>query len=146
METQVSIPVPTALFLELADFLREKGDVRDPVTAVEVAISYWLENADWKPDLLRQSAGRGYQWKSLFLPDGTEVRMQYKGQYHYAKVAGDQRVYNGEQTTPGSLANSIAGSSRSAWRDLWVKRPFDLEWRRADSCRDDGASGDGEQD
>jgi hypothetical protein len=146
METHVSIPVSTDLFLAVADFLREKGDVRDPVAAVTDAIGYWLDNADWKPDLLRQSAGRGYQWKNLFLPDGTEVRMQYKGQYHYAKVQGDQLVYEGEQTTPGSLANSIAGSSRSAWRDLWVKRPVDTEWRRADSCRDDGASDDGEQD
>ena len=140
MGTQVAIPVPTDLFLELAGFLREKGDARDPVTAVADAIGYWLENADWKPDLLRQSVGRGYQWKNLFLPDGTEVRMQYKGQYHYAKVEGDQLFYEGEQTTPGSLANAIAGSTRSAWRDLWVKRPFDAEWRRADSCRDAGAS------
>ena len=88
-----------------------------------------------------ESVSRGYQWKSLFLPDGTEVRMQYKGQYHYAKVEGDQLVYEGAPTTPGSLANTIASSSRNAWRDLWVKRPADAEWRLADECRSENTGG-----
>ena len=135
METQISVPVPTQLFLELAEFIRSKGDARDPVAAVGDAIDYWMQNAEWKPELLRQSVTRGYQWKSLFLPDGTELRMQYKGEYHYAKVEGDQLVYEGKPTTPGRLANTIADSSRNAWRDLWLKRPNDLEWRLADDLR-----------
>lgn len=135
METRIAVPVPTQLFIDLAEFLRSKGDMRDPVIAVSDAIDYWMSNADWKPELLRDSAGRGYQWKSLFLPDGTEVRMQYKGQYHYAKVEGDHLVHEGEPTTPGSLANTVAGSSRNAWRDLWIKRPADTEWRLADDLR-----------
>ena len=61
--------------------------------------------------------------------------MQYKGQYHYAKVEGDHLVHEGEPTTPGSLANTVAGSSRNAWRDLWIKRPADTEWRLADDLR-----------
>lgn len=140
METQVSVPIPTGLFLELAEFLRSKGDARDPVPVVAAAINYWMENADWKPELLRQNTGRGYQWKSLFLPDGSELRMQYKGQYHYAKVEDDQLVYEGEPTSPGSLANTVAGSSRNAWRDLWVRRPNDAQWCLADELRGDTAS------
>lgn len=135
METSISVPLTTRQFLALADFLRAKEDPRDPVAAVADAIDYWMDNADWKPELLRQSTGRGYQWKSLFLPDGTEVRMQYKGQYRYAKVEGDLLLFEGEPTTPGSLANTIAGGSRNAWRDLWVKRPNDAEWRLADDLR-----------
>jgi hypothetical protein len=140
MKTQVAVPVQTERFLEVAEFLRSKGDKRDPVQAISDAIDYWLDNASWKPELLSQSQARGYQWKSLFLPDGTEVRMQYKGAYSYAKVEGDQLTYDGKPTTPGSLANTIAGSSRNAWRDLWVKRPADREWRLADDCRADGTS------
>ena len=135
METNISVPVTTRQFLALADFLRAKGDSRDPVAAVADAIDYWMDNADWKPELLRQRTGCGYQWKSLFLPDSTEVRMQYKGQYRYAKVEGDLLLFEGEPTTPGSLANTIAGGSRNAWRDLWVKRPNDAEWRLADDLR-----------
>ncbi len=140
METQISIPVQTQQFIALADFLRDNGDRRDPVLVIADAIDYWMENASWKSELLRQSTARGYQWKGLFLPEGTEVRMQYKGQYHYAKVEGDQLVYEGKPITPGSLANTIASSSRNAWRDLWVKRPSDPEWRLADDCRSDGAA------
>jgi hypothetical protein len=143
METRIAVPIPTQLFLQLAEFLRSKGDARDPVTAVYDAIDYWMSNADWKPELLRQSSGQGYQWKSLFMPEGTEVRMQYKGRYHYAKVEGDYLVHEGEPTSPGSMANTVASSSRNAWKDLWIKRPTDPEWRLADDLRTEAAAAQG---
>lgn len=131
----VSVPVPTPLFLDLATFLKEKGDPRDPGEVVAAAIDYWMDNADWKPDLLVETTTRGYQWKQLFLPDGTEIRMQYKGVYSYAKVEGDVITYKGRSVSPARLANTIAGSNRNAWRDLWIKRPDDKEWRLAEECR-----------
>jgi len=141
METQVSIPVHTRLFLDFAEFLESKGDSRDPVRAVSDAIDYWMSNADWKPELLKVSSTLGYQWKGLFLPDSTEVRMQYKSQWHYARVDGDKLVYECKPTTPGRLANTITGTSRNAWRDLWIKRPTDAEWLLADDCRAAGEQG-----
>lgn len=135
MNTDISIPVPTELFLKLVDFLRSNNDQREPVIAVLDAIDYWLDNASWKPELLVQSDTHGYQWKSLFLPEGTQIRMQYKGAYSYAKVEGDEIIFSGKTISPGSLANTIAGNSRNAWRDLWIKRPGDKEWKLADECR-----------
>lgn len=146
MSTQVAVPVSTALFLELAQFLRRNNDPRDPVDVVALAVDYWLENASWKPELIAVSSNRGYQWKSLFLPDGTELRMQYKGAYHYANVVGDEIRYQGKPITPGSLANTIAGGSRNAWRDLWIKRPTDTEWVLADDCREAGSAADPRKD
>ena len=61
--------------------------------------------------------------------------MQYKGAYFYAKVDGDEIIYDGKPISPGSLANTIAGNSSNAWRDLWIKRPEDKEWKLADECR-----------
>lgn len=139
MKTQISIPIHTQQFLELANFLRSNGDPRDPVEIVSVAIDYWLDNASWKPELLSESDTRGYQWKNLFLPSGTQIRMQYKGAYFYAKVDGDEIIYDGQPISPGSLANTIAGNSRNAWRDLWIKRPEDKEWKLADECRSEVA-------
>lgn len=135
METNISVTIPTKLFLELADFLRNNGDPRDPVEVVSLAVDYWIDNASWKPELLAVSDARGYQWKNLFLPDGTQIRMQYKGAYSYAKVEGDEITYQGKPISPGRLANFIAGSNRNSWRDLWIKRPEDKEWRLADDCR-----------
>jgi hypothetical protein len=135
MKTHISISIPTDQFLELVDFLRSNGDLRDPVELVSTAIDYWLDNASWKPELIAVSDTRGYQWKSLFLPDSTQVRMQYKGRYFYSKIEGDELIYDGNPISPANLANSIAGSSRNAWRDLWIKRPIDTEWILADDCR-----------
>jgi len=136
MKSTISVPVPTGQFLELVDFLRQEGDARDPVEVVSFAIQYFLDNASWKQDdLLVKSDSRGYQWKALFLPHGTEIRMQYKGQYYYAKIEGDRLVYNGSSTSPATLANTITGTSRNAWRDLWIKRPGDRDWTLADECR-----------
>jgi hypothetical protein len=142
MKTQVTVPISTGQFLELVDFLRSKGDPTDPVLVVANAIDYWMQNADWKPELLSESSARGYQWKNLFMPQGTEIRMQYKGVYTYAKVEGDDILYRGETTTPATLANTVAGSSRNAWRDLWIKRPGDHEWLLADDCRRESQGSD----
>ena len=135
MKSYISVPVLTEQFLELANFLRSNNDPRDPVDMVTNAIDYWIDNASWKPELLSESDTRGYQWKNLFLPDGTQIRMQYKGSYSYAKVEGDVVIFNEKPISPASLANTIAGSSRNAWRDLWIKRPDDKEWKLADECR-----------
>ena len=135
MKTYISVPIPTSVFLEVADFLRSKDDPRDPVDAIHDAIGYWMDNASWKPELLSQTDTRGYQWKNLFMPAGTQIRMQYKGDYFYAKVEGDAITFNGKSISPSNLANTIAGGSRNAWRDLWIKRSEDKEWKLADECR-----------
>lgn len=36
---------------------------------------------------------RGYQWKSLFLPSGTELRMSTRDSMHYARVSGDDIIF-----------------------------------------------------
>ncbi|MFH1216671.1 MAG: hypothetical protein V1706_09240 [Pseudomonadota bacterium] len=133
MKSQISVPVQTSQFLELVNFLRINNDPRDPVDVVGTAIDYWLDNANWKPELLSEisSDDRGYQWKSLFLVHGTQIRMQYKGTTFYAKVEGDEIIYNGESISPGSMVNKITGTSRNAWRDLWIKSPGDQEWQLA---------------
>lgn len=125
----VSVPIPTCQFLELTDFLRNKKDQRDPVLVISDAIDYWLLNADFKPELLvEEKSGNGYQWKKLFLPHGTKLRMQYKEVYFYAKIEGDEVIYEGKPVSPATMVNAISGTSRSAWRDLWFKRPEDKEW------------------
>lgn len=143
MNTHISIPIPTTTFLLLVDFLREQGSNRDPVEQVTEAVHYWIDNASWKQEDLMpetfESSHQGFTWKyrdtSLFLPDGTEIRMRYKEQYHYAKVVGDEITYQGQSLSPGALATVISGSSRNAWRDLWIKRPKDSDWILADDCR-----------
>ena len=94
--------------------------------------------ADWQTDsgeLPLRGEARGYQWKNLFLPDGTQMRMPYKGKHYFAKVEGDEIIYEGTSISPSSLANMITSSSRNAWRDFWIKRPGDPDWSLADDLR-----------
>jgi 5-methylcytosine-specific restriction endonuclease McrA len=81
----------------------------------------------------------GYLWKyknsKVFLPHGSDVRMSYKGKDHIALVEGNDLIYNGSITTPATLANNVAGHSRNAWRDLWIKFPNDDTWILADDLR-----------
>jgi hypothetical protein len=36
--------------------------------------------------------------------------------------------FNMANSSPASMVNSISGTSRSAWRDMWFKRPEDKQW------------------
>jgi hypothetical protein len=98
MGTMVGVGVPSNLFMELADFLREKKDPRDPPGVVQECIRYWLDNASWKSELLAPSETLGFQWKEIFLPAGTQLRMPYKGKYFYAKVEGDLLMFDGQSS------------------------------------------------
>lgn len=137
-KTFISIPVEMTQFLDLSDFLREEKSKFNPVEAIEFAIDYWMENASWKDELLSGSpreTDKGYIWKNLFLPNGTSLRMKYKGEIYYCAVMKDKIIFNGEETSPSGFANKVAKTSRNAWNDIWIKRPDDTEWIFADNLR-----------
>jgi hypothetical protein len=128
-------------YFELSQFLATQGAADDPTDVIELAVSYWIENAAWKQDALipsRQEAQRGYRWKTLFMPSGTKLRMRYKGQYHYAEVVGDELHADGKPTSPAEFTHKVTNTSRNAWRDIEILRPTDKVWRLADTLR--GAS------
>lgn len=139
IDSVVCIPVPTKEFMRLCLLLDNTKSTLSPSKAIEAAIDYWIDNAAWKPDLLRKGGEenlKGYQWKGLFLPSGTQLRMRYKAKDYYAKVIGDQIEFENEFFTPSQLANKIAdGSARNAWRDFYIKRPTDNTWVLADDLR-----------
>jgi hypothetical protein len=135
MGSSLGINLPSGLFIELVDFLRSNNDPREPTAVVEECIRYWMDNASWKSELLATSADKGFQWKELHLPAGTQIRMSYRGKYHYAQVTGDSMIFEGKATTPGAMVNMITRSSRNAWRDIWIKRPKDESWTVARQLR-----------
>lgn len=89
----ISVEVPVGAYLELAFQLRSSGDMRQPDEVVALALKTWLGNRQGK------SYG-GFQWKSLFLPDGTELRMRYRGVDYYATIDSDKLKYAGEAISP----------------------------------------------
>lgn len=121
------------VYIDLAYELRRTGDMRQPEEIVALAVKSWIAERLGRP------GGKGYQWKDLFLPDGTDLRMRYKGVDYYAKVEGDKLTYAGAATTPNEWCRLIAGTPRNPWRDLWIRRSVNEYWSHAGTWRKENA-------
>ncbi len=139
MKSDVCLPVTTEQFLKLVDFLKSREIDRNPVGIVAEAIDYWMDNAGKNQDAFvpkaLKNSDRGYSWKDVFLPNGTAIRMKYKGDFYYAAVQGDNIIYESRAVSPSEFANTVTGTNRNAWNDIWIKRPNDSEWIFADTLR-----------
>ncbi len=129
MNAAISIQVPVPVFMDLLDYLRDYGDERDPSDIVALAIDAWLALA--RGQVACNASSRGYQWKRLFLPERTEVRILHAGAYSNANVVGNALIYAGEAMTPSQFAAAVGGPGRNAWRDLWVRLPGEHQWKKA---------------
>jgi hypothetical protein len=110
--------------------LRDSGSTISPAEAVSAAIKLWIDKqrADREP-------GRGYQWKQLFLPETTSVRMYWGGLWYGADIVGDELVYRGNSVSPNQMVQQVAGEGRNAWRELWLRFPGEKGWTNADRLR-----------
>ena len=122
--------LPPASQLRLEQFLRNSSHPLSLTEALVAAVNQWIE---------REQAGEqpvdGYQWKQLFLPEKTLVRMQYDDDWHHAEVIGDELVYRGRPVSPHQMTQAIAGDGRNAWRDLWIRFPGEKNWSCAAHLR-----------
>lgn len=101
-----------------------------PSEAVACALKLWMAQS-----ASARSPLRGYQWKELFLPDTTNLRMRYHDVPFFAKVIDDEIIFRGLAVTPRSMAVAIGGDGRNAWRDLWVQLPEERNWVNAARLR-----------
>jgi hypothetical protein len=97
------------------------------------AIEEWVRRHN--PDDIGMPATRGYQWKNLFLPDGTLLRTVFGGKNHHCMVETDSILYNGQAVSPSGVVNAVGGIRRNAWRCIWVLLPDNKEWKLADAMR-----------
>jgi hypothetical protein len=125
----VSVWVLPRVYAELARQLDQCGDRRQPDEVVNLAIKDWL--AANGPDADRH----GYQWKDLFLPNGTELRLRFQGDYYYGRICDDELMYGDESLSPRGWALMVTRTVRNAWRDIWVRRSVHEPWTRASDLR-----------
>lgn len=79
---------------------------------------------------------KGYHWQNVFLPNGTHLKINYKGGDKIAEVRHQQIYFEEKPCSPSQFASRVANNtSRNAWRDIWVKRPSDRDWFFADVLR-----------
>ncbi|PHV04514.1 hypothetical protein CSQ96_25155 [Janthinobacterium sp. BJB412] len=131
-EREVCTAIPNATLAELGIFLHQSGSTLSPTEAVVHALKLWMETQQKSSE-----PPRGYQWKCLFLPHGSQVRMFYQDAWEYASVRDDELIYRGYSVSPHQMALEVGGKGRNAWRDLWVQRPADQHWRTATELRNE---------
>jgi len=129
MSATTSVNLSPHTLLALMEHLRDSGAAIEPAEAVDAAVRHWL--AAMKQGAGEPDAPRGYQWKSLFLPDGTWVRMAYRGDHEYAHVEGDRLMYKGRPTTPNKFASDHTDTVRNAWHDISIRMPGEKNWKMA---------------
>lgn len=136
MENTVTSNVPPAILLGLAEYLRLTNSRLSVEQAIILAISQWQAgHSDGAPKRHTDNELRGYQWKSLFLPHSTVLRMLYAGDAYYANVIGDRLVYQGRNVSPREFVMAVSSSVRNAWREIMIRFPDQRNWVRAQACR-----------
>lgn len=90
----------------------------------EMAAKYGSAILDrWNEDNAAMPKRRPLVWKTVTVPEGSEVRMSYGGKHHYARVQ-NEAIFDGDSYySPNEWTLKITGTARNAWRDLWFKKP-----------------------
>ncbi|MET0322370.1 MAG: hypothetical protein ABW069_16745 [Duganella sp.] len=110
----------------MRDYLRESRSPLSAPEAVDRAIKLWIAN-----ERANAMPAQGYQWKQLFLPQGTRVRLRSNEMWHTAQVEGDELIYSGSAVSPHQMVQQAVGDGRNAWRDLWIRMPGQQDWSNA---------------
>lgn len=84
---------------------------------------------------LEDTSARGYQWKQVFLPDGTVLRASFGRQPYFAVVEGSEIKYGEFSLSPSAFANLQGSGNRNAWKAVWLRFPGFKDWVLADECR-----------
>lgn len=128
------------LVAELTMHLRKTGYILSVDKAAALAIRAWIAaNTAPLPAAAGAAPPRGYQWKTLFLPEGTELRMSTRNGDHHAHVVGYQILYQGRSVSPRGMTLAVCGDGRNAWRDLYIKFPGQRFGTPASRCRRENA-------
>lgn len=145
----------SALRIELSNYLRDSGSALSMAEAAALAVRGWIA-ADRAAAQCRTRAdaaagvrmadrcepARGYLWKTLFLPEGTQLRMIHDGKTYCAAVVGNEIICNGVSVSPRGMTMMIAGEGRNAWRDVMIQLEGARIWQRARLLRNRlGATG-----
>jgi len=131
-EAKQAVHIPAIDFLNLEFFLMDSRPGVKIDAFVADLVKRWLATEMERLALHQNGrAMRGFQWKNVFLPDGTALKTKYRDTVEFAKVVGDHIVSgDGEALTPSMFANRHA-RGRNAWPFIWLRFPGDDYWVRA---------------
>ncbi len=117
------------VYMELYYQMRNREDLRSQEEITLIALKQWMTREYGQP------TDRGYQWKEVFLPHGTRLRIIHHGDSYRAQVEGDLLMADGKITTPNAWVAEVCGVVRNAWRDIYVCRSHAEGWTHASDLR-----------
>lgn len=133
MKDIVTLALPAITLCRLLQYVDAHPTEASAGELAALAIEEWLARGELsKAPLIRH---RGYQWKSLFLPEGTQLRAWNRTGFAYAEVIGDSIMHQGEPVSPHAFICRCKGISRSAWAEVALLFPHENNWKRADVLR-----------
>lgn len=130
----IPIHLRSDLFFKMCETTNEGFFGAKTEAALYEAVSDWLAKEHESPGGKPRSKA-GYQWKQLFLPESTRVRVRFAGDWHHAEVVGDDLIYQGSPVSPNQMTRQVTGDVRNAWRELWIRFPGEKSWTNADRLR-----------
>lgn len=125
MDATEMVALDSLLLQRLKEQLARRGGAPDLQHALEAAVEMWLAE-----QLKLQIGGdpasvRGYQWKTVFLPEGTLLCTYSYGEERYARVCGQKIICEGRAVSPSRFAHWARRGTRNAWNDIYLRRPQD---------------------
>lgn len=136
MTLTIPIPVPLEVFTEICDYKECKASKEEISELIGKVLRRWLNEARTGAPV--DAVGQlmtGYQWKQLFLPEGTRLRTVFKGRNFHAIVEGERILYDGVAVSPAGFVGAVGGARRNAWTALWLLFPLECTWKSAAACR-----------
>lgn len=94
-------------------------------------------DAEPEPANAGEASSGGLEMKGVFLPNGTQLRVTYKGRTYSAEIKDGAWIgSDGKQrSTPSEAACAITDTNVNGWRFWKVKRPSDTSWKILNSLR-----------
>lgn len=81
--------------------------------------------------------GPGWTWKGVNLPNGTELRAEYKGREYTAKIVRNEWIQDGKvMNSPSQAAFHITDGGVNGWIFWQAKTPNRGDWLMLDVIRD----------
>jgi hypothetical protein len=153
MTGQIAILIDARLHNELVLRTRKSKDVTG---IIEDVIQNFLDRTEtddiWSEEYLDELATlegnnhlatfgdprKGLQWQTVFLPNGTKLRITYKGRENHADVRHGSIQFAGKTYSPSEWARKVANNTnRNAWHDIWVQLPDSQQWKLSARIREE---------
>lgn len=130
-----SLPASFETYQGLGNFMYEQGIKQEMYELVDSIIKEWMTKFLERHAQPLPNTFDGYQWKCLFLPNGTVLRTVYRRKSYLAHVEASEVRYEGRSVSPGQFSNEVAQCARNAWRTIWLRFPDEVEWKHAMTLR-----------